>query len=137
LPLRCNTLQHAATRFNTLQTIHAHCNTLQHAATHFMHTATHCNIRHAHCYTLQQTTKPCPWKVVVEHLGLNAQHAAIRCNTLQQTSRTLLHATTDNITLSLKSRCRAPWPQHCNTLQDTARHSNTLDAHCYLLHQTI
>ena len=61
---RCNTLQHVATLYNTLQHTHldtrviqclcapaTHCNTLQHTTTHCItlhHTATHCN-------TLQHT----------------------------------------------------------------------------------
>ena len=43
----CNTLQHTATHFSTLQHTSAHCNTLQHPAPHFstlQHTSAHCNI---------------------------------------------------------------------------------------------
>jgi len=106
----CNTVQHtAADKFtltperllprpfaSTLQHAATRCNTLQHAANNsrtLQYTATCCNTLHAHC------------------------------NTLQHTSRTLLHATTDNETLSLEGRCRAPWPQRatrCHTLQHAA-----------------
>ena len=60
---RCNTLQHAATQWNTLQYTATHCNTVEHTATQWntlqsmgwgglsahaacdklQHTATHCN----------------------------------------------------------------------------------------------
>ena len=55
----CSTIQHSATKCNTLQRIRlthshttAHCNTLPHTAAHLSHARTHCN-------TLQHTTKQC------------------------------------------------------------------------------
>ena len=54
---QCNTLQHTATHYKTLQHTATRCNTLQHAATHYntlQHTATYCILHHTapHCNIL-------------------------------------------------------------------------------------
>ena len=65
LKTHCNTLQHTAAHYNTLQHITTHCNTLQHAVTHYntlQHITTCCNtLPHtaAHYNTLQHSTSHC------------------------------------------------------------------------------
>ena len=86
LAAHCNTLQHAATYCNTLNTLQhaaalyqarpaAHCNTLQHTATH-CNTLQHIEYTAAHCNTLQHTATHCN----------TLQHTATHCNTLQHTA---------------------------------------------------
>ena len=79
----CNTLQHAATRCNTLQlciwfeTCFVNHDVIDNRA--LQHTATHCNsLQHTatHCNTLQHTATHCN----------TLQHTATHCNTLQHTA---------------------------------------------------
>jgi len=117
-------LQHAATRCNTLQHTPAHaascCRrshgvTLQHAATRcntLQHTATHCNTR----LLMQQL-------VGDEAIQVTPQQAATRCSTLQ-------HTATHTCSLRRAASC---WRRsltgdtaiRCNTLQHAATICNT------------
>jgi len=102
---KCNTLQHASPRWNTLwhtattlKDTAAHYSTLQHIAAHcstLQHTELHCiTVHHTapHYTTLHHTAPHCT----------TLHHNAPHCNTLQHTAT------------------------HCNTLQHTATHCNTL-----------
>jgi len=110
----CCTLQHAATRCNTLQHT-PHCNfptypdpaTLQHTAPHShcntltpLNTATHC------------TTSACPDPAIL-------QHTATHCNTLQHTATHSHCNTLHHICLPRPGHTAAT---HCKTLQHTATH---------------
>ena len=116
-------LQHTATRCNTLQVIASHCNSLQLTATHcnsLQLTATHCNTLQHICNALQQPTTDAKSagklssddfdgegrreEVFSQSFGRGPllQHTTTHCNTLQHTAT------------------------HCNTLQHTATHGNTL-----------
>jgi len=83
--IHCNTLQHTATRCNTLQCI-VRCNTLQHTAMHhntLQHTATHCNtLQHTatHYHTPQYIVRCSPLAPSSSNKLL--QHTATHCNTL-------------------------------------------------------
>ena len=78
----CNTLQHIATRCNTLLHAGTHCNTLQQTATRhntLQHAATHCN-------TLQHTATRCNTLLHAATRSNTLQHIATHCNTLQHTA---------------------------------------------------
>jgi len=141
-------LQHTATRCNTLQVIASHCNSLQLTATHcnsLQLTATHCNTLQHICNALQQPTTD------AKSAGkLSSDDFVKHCNTLQHTAthcNILQHAATTyhRCQISRKAVIRWLWwgrkeggsvqsvvwtrsvtATHYNTLQHTATHCNTL-----------
>jgi len=123
----CNTLPHAATYYNTLQHTATHCNTLRHTATHIhdsldsaddacIHTNMHAHI-HAYIKTYMQTCIHAYVHVCI-HACVHAKNIYIH---------TCIHANIQD--RHAKHSGRAPCSQgapHCNTLQDTASHRNTM-----------
>jgi len=116
----CNTLQHTATRYNTLQPLLQLTGStrvatqLQHAATRrntLQHTAIHCKV-----YYEQRLLQRTDATRVATHYN-TLQHTVMRCNTLQHT------------------------PTHSNTLQHTPTHCSihcdTLIRHKLFVMQTI
>jgi len=137
--IHCNTLQHAATHYNTLQipwstlqqpatqpvavtATHCtatHCTTLQHNAIHY-DTLQHSQFRGSrisgHSNGLKRTIKYNTTHYITLH------HTATHCNTLQHTAthcNTIKHTATHYVTLQHTAT-------HCNTLQHTTTYCNTL-----------
>ena len=134
----CNTVQHTATQCNTVLHAATHCNALQHIKTLFnlprpwhlpphlqhcdtlRHTATHCNtLQHTatHCNTLQPLCTLAPpistWGVVSLPLPLLGAPLSI--------VRELVGLKAPKLGQSA-THCNT----HCNALQHTATHYNTL-----------
>jgi len=135
--LRCNTRQHTAPHYDTLQQTATHCSILQYAATHCNTMLNPLYLSHLlillRCNTLQHATTHCNI----------LQHTATHCNTLQQTAihwSILQHTAT---LCQIFSPCRVCWycsgATRCNTLQHSATHWNTLQhtaTHCNKLQHT-
>jgi len=107
---RAESVQHTATRRNTLQHAAPHCNTPQHTATRrntLQHAATHCNtpqqaatrrntLQHAATYTNTHYRNRAVENVtghMFHTFGDALQRTATHCNTLQQTATTHTAAT--------------------------------------------
>jgi len=146
--MHCNTLQHAATRCNTLQLnlsrrrtpaylscvllqrIATRCNTLQ-------RTATHCNVY----LWLGRAGGWCAVATPLSAANICWQHTATHCKSLWHSCNTLQYPYMYTCALVLQAFacrfdtavCRLHWQNtlqhiaaHCNTLQHIATHCNTL-----------
>ena len=102
----CNTLQHAATIYNTLSTSNKHCNTLQ-------HTATHCNTLQPSTILCQHQTKKkqVHWEIFVRECR--------RSNTLMSYGRCCHAAPNPSSIRTPSSKIPSPWSSSFRCLPTT------------------